>query len=296
MMTCALQRAWEVHVSRCTSILRTITLACLASAATVIPVQAGDALAKIADRSKLAVCTNVNNPPLAYLEPSGKARGMHMALLEDLRLRLSKKLAKDIQTELVPTLPANRVQFLQQGKCDMIFTSLTVTPEREKLVQFIEPYYYAAGAALFTRKGMKIAKWEDLKGKPICSNQGSSWNLPLEQKFGANIVAFQSQQEVDQSLRDGRCIALVSDDSYLQSRLITDKEGHWKDYMIQELVPFSEGPWGLAVQFGDPQFKTYLSDVVTDWHASGLVIEEARKVGLKPSPLAQNLHDKFKKP
>jgi polar amino acid transport system substrate-binding protein len=283
-------------VSRCISIVRTTALAVFATGVSVIPASAGDALAKVSDRGKLAVCTNVNNPPLAYLEPSGKARGMHMELLEDLRLRLSKKLGKDIQTDLVPTLPANRVQFLQQGKCDMIFTSLTVTPEREKLVQFIEPYYYAAGAALFTRKGMKIAKWEDLKGKQVCSNQGSSWNLPLEQKFSANIVAFQSQQEVDQSLRDGRCIALVSDDSYLQSRLITDKDGHWKDYMIQELVPFSEGPWGLAIQFGDPQFKSYLSDVVTDWHATGRVIEEARKVGLKPSPLAQQMHAKFKKP
>jgi len=278
------------------SIARTTAFAAFAAAVSVIPASAGDALAKVSDRGKLVVCTNVNNPPLAYLEPSGKARGMHMELLEDLRLRLSKKLGKNIQTELVPTLPANRVQFLQQGKCDMIFTSLTVTPEREKLVQFIEPYYYAAGAGLFTRKGMKIGKWEDLKGKPICSNQGSSWNLPLEQKFSANIVAFQSQQEVDQSLRDGRCIALVSDDSYLQSRLITDKDGHWKDYVIQELVPFSEGPWGLAVQLGDPQFKTYLSGVVTDWHATGLVIEEARKVGLKPSPLAQELHAKYKKP
>lgn len=274
-----------------------VAVGALALSAAVIakPANAADTLGKIADRGKMTVCTNVNNPPSAYLEPSGKAMGMHIDLLDDLRARLSTKLGKAIQTELVPTLPANRVQFLQQGKCDIIFTSLTVTPEREKLIQFVQPYFYAAGAGLQTKKGVTIASWEELKGKSICSNQGSSWNLPLEQKFGATIVAFQTQQEVDQSLRDGRCVALVSDDSYLQSRFIIDKEGNWKDYVVQDLKPFSEGPQGLAIQLGDPGFLTFLSGVTQDWHATGKVIEVAKKWGLRPPVLATELNEKYKK-
>jgi len=260
-----------------------------------MPSQAGDALSKIAERGKMTVCTNVNNPPSAFLEPSGKARGMHIDLLDDLRDRLSKKVGKPVEAELVPTLPANRVQFLQQGKCDMILTSLTVTPEREKLIQFIQPYFYAAGAGLQTKKGVTIASWDELKGKPVCSNTGSSWNLPLEQKYGATIIAFQTQQEVDQSLRDGRCVALVSDDSYLQSRFIIDKEGNWKDHMVQDLKPFSEGPQGIAIQFGDPQFQDFLTGVTTDWAATGKVIEVAKKWGLRPPLLADELHAKYKK-
>lgn len=279
------------------SIFHRSTLAVSAALLALTPATswAGDVLAKVAERGKLTVCTNVNNPPSAFLEPSGQARGMHIDLLDDLRERLAKKVGKPVETELVPTLPANRVQFLQQGKCDIIFTSLTVTPEREKLIQFIQPYYYAAGAGLQTRKDVTIASWEELKGKPVCSNQGSSWNLPLEQKYGATIVAFQTQQEVDQSLRDGRCIALVSDDSYLQSRFLTDKDGVWKDFIVQDLKPFSEGPQGLAIQFEDPNFQAFLSETTTDWHATGKVIEVAKKWGLRPPLLAEELHAKYKK-
>ncbi|MEE3662008.1 transporter substrate-binding domain-containing protein [Brenneria sp. g21c3] len=262
----------------------------LATAFIPNPAQA-NVLEKIADRGVISVCTNVNNPPLAFLDSSGVAKGLHIDLLNDFTQRLSSRLGKEIKTTLVPVLPANRVQFLQQGKCDILFTSLTVTEERKKLVQFVEPYYYAAGPALLTKKSVTFSRWEDVKGKPICSNQGSSWNLPLEQKFGANIIAFQTQQEVDQSLRDGRCPALVSDDSYLQSRFLNDKDGIWKDYVIQDLAPFTEGPWGLAVRFNEPEYTQFSSDVIKDWNKQGTIIELAKKWGLKPAPFALKAHE-----
>jgi len=273
------------------------TVAGLAVALTVgVPAsQAADILDKITDRSKIVVCTNVNNPPLVFLEPSGAAKGMQIDLLDDFIGRLSKKLGKKVEVELIAVLPANRVQFLQQGKCDILFTSLTVTEERKKLVWFVEPYYYAAGPGLLSKKGTVVKRWEDIKGKPICSNQGSSWNLPVEQKYGGTIVAFQTQQEVDQSLRDGRCIALVSDDSYLQARMLTDTAGHWKDYFIQDLEPFTEGPWGLAIRFDERRFYDFISDTIKDWNKKGTIVDAAKKWKLKPAQLALKAHADAKK-
>lgn len=263
------------------------TLAGMALAIFTLSHQAqAEVLEKIADRGVISVCTNVNNPPLAFLDSSGTAKGLHIDLLADFTQRLSDKVGKPIKVDLIPVLPANRVQFLQQGKCDILFTSLTVTEERKKLIQFVEPYYYAAGPALLTKKEVTIPNWEYVKGRNICSNQGSSWNLPLEQKYGANIIAFETQQQVDQSLRDGRCIALVSDDSYLQSRFINDKDGVWKDYTIQKLTPFTEGPWGLAVRFNEPAFTQFISDSIKDWNKKGTIIELAKKWGLTPAPFA----------
>ncbi|WP_205826742.1 transporter substrate-binding domain-containing protein [Mesorhizobium zhangyense] len=256
---------------------------------------AGEVLDKIKDRARVTVCTNVNNPPNVFLDSSGTAKGMQVDLMEDMKGQLGKVVGKDLAIELVPTLPANRVEFLDRGKCDMIFTSLTVTPERQKLIQFVEPYYYAAGPGLQTKKGVELKSWDDVRGKPICSNQGSSWNVPLERDYGVTIVAFQTQQEVDQSLRDGRCIALVSDDSYLQARFLTDKDGVWKDFEIQKLPAFSEGPWGLAVKFGDADLQKALSDITTEWHASGKVIDTAKKWGFTPPKFSYDMQDKYKK-
>lgn len=248
-------------------------------------------LERIASRGSISVCSNLNNPPLAFTTPTGDAEGMQIDLLKDLMTRMSDKLGKEIKVNLVPALPANRIQFLQQGKCDMIFTSLTVTEDRKKLIQFVEPYYYAAGPGLQARKDADIPSWESLKGKRVCANQGASWNAPLERTYGAEIVALQSQQEVDQSLRDGRCIALVSDDSYLQSRVISDKDGIWADYKIVDLKPFDQGPWGIAINFKEPELQTLISDTVIDWNKSGRIIDEAAKWGLTPSPYAIAAHE-----
>lgn len=265
---------------------------------TALTVGAGNAMAgpvldRISERGVVTLCTNVNNPPNVFIDSSGKAQGMQVDLMNNMRAHLSEVVGKELNYELVPTLPANRVEFLDRGKCDVIFTSLTVTPERQRLIQFIEPYYYAAGAGLQTRDDVTIESWEALKNKRICSNQGSSWNLPLERNYGAEIVALQSQQEVDQSLRDGRCIALVSDDSYLQARFLTDDKGYWTGYKVQELKAFSEGPWGLAIKFGDDDLQATLSEMVASWHASGLIAEEAQKWGFTPPQFVSDMQQKY---
>lgn len=255
---------------------------------------AGEVFEKIKSRGVITVCTNVNNSPLAFLEPSGEAKGMQIDLLEDFRGRLSTATGKTLKTELVPTVAANRIQFLQQGKCDMIFTSLTVTPERQKLVDIVEPFYYAAGPALLTKKTVSLASWDDLKGKPVCSPQGASFNRPLEQKYGATVLSFPTQQEVDQSLRDGRCIGVVADDTFLQGRVLADK-ATWGDYVVQDFKPFDEGPWGVAIQFGDAELHGFIATTVTDWHRSGAIIAAAAKWGLKPPPFAVEAKAKYAK-
>ncbi|CAO3430158.1 transporter substrate-binding domain-containing protein [Azospirillum endophyticum] len=264
-------------------------LAATTLALTVAPVSAGVVLDKIKDQGNVLLCTNVNNPPFAFLSPAGEVQGLQKGLFEEVRAGLSKAVAKEVKLEIVPVLPSNRIQFLQQGKCDLIF-ALTATPERRKVVKFVDPGYYAVGPALVTRKDFTLAKWEDLKGKSICSNTGSGWNPPLEQKYGATVLAFQTQQEVDQSLRDGRCVGLVSDDAFQQSRFRNDKEGYWKDYRIQELAPYSEAlPSALAINFGDAELDTLLSGLVKGWHRDGRVIELARQWGLTPPPVIDEL-------
>lgn len=258
------------------------------------PAVAGEVLDKVTERGRISICTNVNNPPNVFIDSSGKSQGMQVDLMNDMKASLEAKLGKPLEIELVPTLPANRVEFLDRGKCDMIFTSLTVTPERQKLIQFIEPYYYAAGPGLQTKKGVELKAWEDVTGKSVCSNQGSSWNVPLERDYGVKIVAFQTQQEVDQSLRDGRCIGLVSDDSYLQARFLNDKDGVWKDFEVQKLPAFTEGPWGLAIKFGDAEFQKELSDIVAGWHKDGTVIDVAKKWGFTPPKFSTEMQQKYK--
>ena len=52
---------------------------------------------------------------------------------------------------------------------------ITITPERRKLVPFVFPSYYSAGAALFAPGGAidGVSSWEELSGETVAVLEGS---------------------------------------------------------------------------------------------------------------------------
>ena len=92
-----------------------------------------DALDDIKKKGVLVVGTKADYRPFGYLDPSGKIVGFEPDLAADVAKRLGVKL------ELVPVVASNRIQFLQQGKIDMMIATMSDTPERRKIVDIIEP-------------------------------------------------------------------------------------------------------------------------------------------------------------
>ena len=76
----------------------------------------------------LVVGTKADYRPFGYLDPSGKIVGLEADLAADVAKRLGVKL------ELVPVVASNRIQFLQQGKIDLMIATTSDTPDRRKIV------------------------------------------------------------------------------------------------------------------------------------------------------------------
>ena len=56
----------------------------------------------------------------------------------------------------------------------MVVATYSVTPERQKVVSFAGPYYIAHQDILVRANDSSIKKPDDLKGKKVCSGQGSA--------------------------------------------------------------------------------------------------------------------------
>ena len=216
--------------------------------------------------------------------------GLEHDLVADIAARLSAKLGKKIEVEKVVVTAQNRMQFLQQGRIDLMIATMNDTPERRKIIDIIEPNYYASGVNLLTRKSNAFKKWEDLKGKTVCTLQGAWYNKSLSEKYDFTPQAYAGVAEAAQATFDNRCVGFLDDDAHGGSLLLGDD---WKGFEMP-LQTQAEAPWGMAIAFGNPAFKEFLSQTVTDWHRKGTIIALEKKWGIKPTQWVQAMHDKAK--
>jgi His/Glu/Gln/Arg/opine family amino acid ABC transporter permease subunit len=256
--------------------------------ALVTGAQAGPVLERIAAKGVLNVCTNVENRPFAYLAPSGEARGFNIDLAEDIRQRLSLDLGRPLKRETVPTNGANRVVFLDQGKCDLIITGFSVTPERQRLVDFVTPNFYGSGAVLLGRRDHAPASWESLRGQAVCSSHGSTYNQAVADRYGIRILAFAGLTESAQATRDGRCAGQLMDEAVARLRLKDSEQ--WAGFDIV-LPPIFEAPWSMAIAHGDPKWRARLDGYSRQWRSEGVLERLESAYGLPHKPVMRVADD-----
>lgn len=226
--------------------------------------------------------------PFGYVDQSGKIIGLEPSLAQDIAQRLGVKL------ELVPVQTANRIEFLQQGRIDLMIATMSTNDQRRKIVGVIEPFYYAGGTSFLAKKGSGFKNWSDLKGKDVCGVQGAYYNRAVAQKYGVNIVAFPGATESTNALLTGSCVGFIQDSTLHASMLASDPR--WANYETPLPVEDYQG-WAAAVPIeeSNTDYGKMMRSIVTEWHATGFLIDQEKKWGLKPSEFLKEQHAKFKK-
>ena len=228
---------------------------------------------KVMDRGKLVVGVKADYKPWGYRDESGSIVGMEV----DMAQLVADAMGVELETVAVQS--SNRMQFLEQGKIDMMIATMSDRPDRRKIVGITQPNYYTSGTNVMSPKALSLDEWEDLRGKPVCGKQGAFYNKIVSERYGAEIVAFTGNAEAKQALRDKKCIAWVYDDSSIVSDL---SSGNWNDFEMP-LASEDDNPWGLAVPLGelDCIFGNFMSGMTYNWHQSGKLIELENKWGIQ---------------
>ncbi len=236
---------------------------------------AAQTLEKIKERGVLVVGTKADYKPFGFRDPTGAIIGFEPDLAKDVADRLGVKL------QLEPVVSANRMQFLQQGKIDLMLATMNVTDERRKTVGIVEPSYYASGVNVFANRKAGLKRWEELKNQKVCGIQGAFYNKYVAEKYGADIVAFRGQQEAETALAQGNCIAWLYDDTAFAERLADPK---WAGFEMPLETILTE-PWGAAVRLEerDGPWGQFMAKTIADWHRSGKLIALEKKWNISPS-------------
>jgi polar amino acid transport system substrate-binding protein len=143
-------------------VLLASSLALLTSAAAQ-----ADQLDSILAAKKLRVAIDLAVPPYGMRDSQQQATGSDMETAQLLARSLGLAL------EIVPTNGASRITLLQDNKADVVISSLSITPERERIIDFSRPY---AGilSVVGAPKSLVIKKAADLEGQTIATARGTT--------------------------------------------------------------------------------------------------------------------------
>ena len=119
-----------------------------------------------------------------------------------------------VTPKLVPLTPPARIPALEAGKVDFLIATLAPTPERARTVMFTMPYS-AFRMVIVAPKAAALARIEDLSGKRVGVNRGSSQESALTKLAISDleIVRFEDDSTVAQAMIAGQIDAMAMPDT-----------------------------------------------------------------------------------
>jgi polar amino acid transport system substrate-binding protein len=168
-----------------------------------------DLLSTIKARGVMRVSSDPNYKPQSFLNDKGEMDGFDVDVSKEVAKRLGVKV-EFVTPDWDTIVAAN-----WGGRWDVSIGSMTVTPDRKKVLFFSSPYYYTP-AQFAVPNDSTLTSVDDLSGKTVCVGSGTTYenylngNLSLEgekiikQVSGVKVQTFSTDAECIQAFQAGR--------------------------------------------------------------------------------------------
>ena len=248
-------------------------------------------LDKIKRNGVLTLGTRTGSPPFAYINKNNEWVGFSIDLVEQLvKPAVEKEVGKSIKIEKKESTPPTRIPLLTSNAVDLIAGTMTDTPQRRESVDFSLTFFYT-GAQFLVKKGSPIKGINDIGGKRIAAQQGSTnATIIREKKPDAQLREFPDQPAAFQALVQGQVDAFTNDGIQLWGlKAKAPKPDDWE--VVGDF--FSEEPYGMAMRKGDAKFKQAVDAGLKNGFESGKYFEIYDKwfgqKGEVPYPMTPNV-------
>ena len=215
-----------------------------------------DSLADVKKSGELSAAMSGAYPPFNFIDSStNKIVGFDASIAEAIAERLG------VKAKIVTTAWDGIIAGLLANKYDSIVGSMTITPEREKAVDFVGPYYHA-GRGVFVADGSPIKSLADIKGKTVGVTLGETHEKWARQQEGWSIKTYKGLPELLLELKAGRVNAIIADNVAV---LVAAKNSG--DKVTQLETPGIEGGSvgiGIAIRKGNPELKSAMQKALED--------------------------------
>ena len=159
------------------------------------------------EAGKLTMATNATFPPYEMTTDAGDIEGIDVETAQ----AIADKLGLELQIDDMEFDAA--LLSVQQGKADIVMAGVTVTDERKAVMDFSDSY--ATGIqSIIVPEGSDIASVDDLAGKKIGTQRGTTGYIYCSDDFGDDaVVAYDDGLTAVQALNNGQVDAVVIDNA-----------------------------------------------------------------------------------
>ncbi len=168
----------------------------------------------------------------------------------------------------VEAKPSDRETLLTSGKVDLVFSTYSITPERQQQVDFAGPYYVAHQDLLIRRNDDTITGPESLDKKTLCSVTGTTSAQYVKDNYRGKITLVEKPRFSDcvTSLVQGEVDAVTTDDLILAGYAAQEQ---FKGILRLVGKGFTDERYGVGIPKGDSDMVTKVNDALKTYISDG---------------------------
>jgi polar amino acid transport system substrate-binding protein len=223
-------------------------------------------LEEIKARGKIYIGTDATYPPMEFHDESGEIVGFDI----DLGRAIAEELG--VEAVFIDTAWDGIFPALDAGKFDIIISSTSITEERLKSKEMSDPYYVTSQAIAVRKDNTTIRGPEDLKGKVVAVQIGTTGDLAVSEMEGVTVKRFDTIDKAYMEVLNGRADAVVNDLSEVAYRMKM-----LPDMKIVATFREGEEKYGVTMRKGDVELLAAINEALRRIKESGKYDEIYRK-------------------
>lgn len=213
-------------------------------------------------KETLTVGMELAYPPFEMSDKEGNPTGVSV----DFAKELGKFLGKEVIIENIAW--DGLIPSLKTGKIDIIISSMTITQERKKSIDFSDPYAQSS-LAILANKNSNITSIKDLnqKGKTIAVKKGSTGHIYAGKNLqNANVLVFDKESAAVLEVVQGKADGFIYD----QLTIYKNYAQH-KDTTVAILQSFQKDYeyWGVAIKKNNEELKSQINTFINEAKKNG---------------------------
>lgn len=197
--------------------------------------------------------------PYVFLDPHDKSKliGFEVEVAAALASALGVE-PRMVQNDWKSLLPG-----LDTGNYDIAMNGIEITPDRERTVEFCQPYYLSTLQLSIRKDDPEVKSLGELSGKTVGTLEGSLAERLLQGMGTIQVTSYPGQHTPYMDLANGRCQAVLQD---LPIALYYGKPNPKLKFSGD---PVSEIRYGIAIRKGDTALVTEINKALESLVRSG---------------------------